>query len=159
VILIGFLGVVGWLGLFGLGLLVSSKAARENLLLHPNPGDFLFSLFTYTPTNAAMLAVMAGLVGGCAKWLFPSSGKSLETAEGDMLWVNEAAAGLRGFVVYLAFLAGVYVAAQSPFAEPTQEQYARLSGTISLFAFVVGFDPTVFGQLISMLPGQRAKKD
>lgn len=158
-ILIGFLGVSGWLGLFGLGLLVSSAASRANLLKNPNPGDFFFSLFTYTPTNAAMLAVMAGLVGGCAKWLFPPSGKGPETAEGEVLWVNEAAAGLRGFVVYLAFLAGVYVAAESPFANPTPEQYARLSGTISLFAFVVGFDPTVFGQLMSMLPGPRAKKD
>jgi hypothetical protein len=63
---------------------------------------------------------------------------------------NPVSSMLRGFVVYIAFLAGVYVGTNAPFADPTQEQYARAAGTTSLLAFIVGYDPTIFRQLISL---------
>jgi hypothetical protein len=57
---------------------------------------------------------------------------------------------LRGFVVYVAFLAGVYVGTDTPFAAPTPKQYARAAGIVSLMALIIGYDPTLFRHLISL---------
>jgi uncharacterized membrane protein YdcZ (DUF606 family) len=57
---------------------------------------------------------------------------------------------MRGLVVYFAYLAGVFIANSAPFSNTTPEQYAQSAGIVSLFSFVVGFDPTVFRSFISI---------
>ena len=160
IILSGMLAVFGWLVLFGLGLLIASKGYREQLLQAFEWRTFFVSLLTYTPTNIAALCLLAALCGGCASRLVLSSavaghGPKDATKGGDIhseiyRTENPVSSMLRGFVVYVAFLAGVYVGTNAPFAEPTQEQYARAAGTVSLLAFVVGYDPTLFRQLLNV---------
>ena len=58
----------------------------------------------------------------------------------------------RGFVVYLAFMAGIYITSANPFENPTAEQYVRFASTLSLFGFVVGYDPTKFQDFLGLLP-------
>lgn len=58
----------------------------------------------------------------------------------------------RSFLVYLGMMAGMYVIADNPFKSPTPEQYVRLASTVSLFAFVVGYDPSKFRDWIDRVP-------
>ena len=44
------------------------------------------------------------------------------------------------------------MATNSPFASVTTDQYARLAGTISFLAFVVGYDPTKFQDFVTKGP-------
>jgi hypothetical protein len=53
-------------------------------------------------------------------------------------------------------MAGVFITANQPFENPTSEQYVRFAASVSLFAFVVGYDPTKFQEALSFLP-KRAK--
>ena len=57
------------------------------------------------------------------------------------------------FVIYLGVVAGIYITSNSPFATPTADQYVRLVGTLSLLAFVVGYDPTQkFQDFLNLVP-------
>jgi hypothetical protein len=60
---------------------------------------------------------------------------------------------LRGFLVYLLLLAGVYAATSDPFHLPTPEQYARMAGTVSLLSFLVSYEPQFFQRAIGMVSG------
>jgi hypothetical protein len=57
-------------------------------------------------------------------------------------------ATLRGFFVYLFLLSGLLLLDDAPFTTPTQGQYVRLSGFLSLFSFVVSYQPRLFNVLI-----------
>jgi hypothetical protein len=58
----------------------------------------------------------------------------------------------RSFLVYPTFMAGIFITTEKPFEAPTVDQYARLAGMLSLFGFVVGYDPTKFQDFIDMVP-------
>ncbi len=156
----GVFAVLGWFVMFGVGLLVASKGYRDQLLQAFEWRAFVVSLLTYTPTNIAALCLLAALCGGCASRLVLASSQAVHPAREPSKGAGVASevyraespisSMLRGFVVYVAFLAGVYVGTNAPFAEPTQEQYARAAGTVSLLAFVVGYDPTLFRQLLNV---------
>jgi hypothetical protein len=167
-VLAGSLSVLGWFVMFGLGLFIASKPYRAQLLQAFEWKAFIVSLMTYTPTNIAALSVLAAFSGGCASQLIlataaPHFGDgNLQQKTGiseSEIYMGESPVSsmLRGFAVYIAFLAGVYVGTNAPFLEPTQEQYARAAGTVSLLAFVVGYDPTLFRQLISL--GSKFKRE
>jgi membrane-bound acyltransferase YfiQ involved in biofilm formation len=160
-IIAGIIGLIGWFFTFGLGLFIASKPYRDQLLQSFQWKAFLVSLFTYTPTNIAALCLLAAFTGGCASQLIISAMRSPqdsgnkekpEQLSDTQIYMQESPVSsmLRGFVVYVAFLAGVYITSNAPFADPTQEQYARAAGTTSLLAFVVGYDPTIFRQLINL---------
>jgi len=159
-IIAGIAALLCWFFIFGLGLFIASKPYRDQLLLSFQWKAFLVSLMTYTPTNIAALCLIAAFAGGCASQLIlaasrkdSEAGENREAPAPDTqiyMQENPVSSMLRGFVVYIAFLAGVYITANAPFAEPTQEQYARAAGTVSLLAFIVGYDPTVFRRLISL---------
>lgn len=131
---------------------------------------FGVSMLTYTPLNAALLVIFAGFIGGCASRL-AYDGKVSTDPPGPNATVEERRAAdramfltetpvasmLRSFLVYLGILAGVYVAAGAPFEQATADQYVRFVGTMSLLAFVVGYDPTKFEDLLSMVPRPGAK--
>jgi hypothetical protein len=68
---------------------------------------------------------------------------------------NPISSALRGFFAYLAFLAGTVLGANAAFAVTTQDQYCRMAGAVAILAFVVGYDPTIFKQLISAVPRKK----
>ena len=81
------------------------------------------------------------------------SGKPLPDEERlAFLTENPVNSGLRGFAIYLTFLAGTVLGANQPFATTTQDQYCRMAGAVAILAFAVGYDPTFFRQFISALP-------
>ena len=57
----------------------------------------------------------------------------------------------------LGAVTGTFIATEAPFESPSSEQYVRLATTISLFAFVVGYDPTKFQQFLNLLPRRGGK--
>lgn len=65
-ILSGILEVLGWFSFFGPGLFIASKPHRDILLQGFQWNAFLFSLITYTPTNVAVLRLLAAFTGGGA---------------------------------------------------------------------------------------------
>ncbi len=167
IIVFGILAILGWFFMFGLGIFVASKPYREQLLQAFEWKAFFVSLLTYTPTNIAVLCELAAFGGGCASQLVITTASRFRADDSQAkmdisdseIYMQESPVSsmLRGFVVYISFLAGVYVGTNAPFAEPTQEQYARVAGTISLLAFVVGYDPTLFRQLLSL--GAKLKRE
>jgi hypothetical protein len=67
---------------------------------------------------------------------------------------------IRGLVVYLVIVSGLYIAAADPFDSNQQAsftQYIRLAGMISLLGFVVGYDPSRFKSWLDLVPGPTKK--
>jgi hypothetical protein len=160
IIIMGIIGMLGWITMFSLGLLINSKLYRDCILVHVNLKDFLMSVLTFTPTNVAILCIIAAFSGGCASRLVigdvpKETGVDIQVPDKDKidshLYMNENpfSSMLRGLVVYFSFLAGVFVATPNPFAETSPQQYAQAAGVVSLFSFIVGYDPTVFRSLLS----------
>ena len=69
---------------------------------------------------------------------------------------------MRGLVIYLIFISGLYIAAADPFSGEQQSgklaQYLRLAGLLSLLGFMVGYDPTRFSHWIDLIPNPAQKK-
>jgi hypothetical protein len=158
----GILGMLGWIAVFGVGMLVNSKVYRDELATHFDLAILAKAIISFTPTNVAVLAVLAGFLGGCASLLMysdysASNGAKLNgKAQIDLerlayLQENPISSALRGFVVYLTFLAGTVFGANGAFANTTQDQYCRLAGAVAVLAFGVGYDPTVFRQVLSLV--------
>ena len=144
-----------WLLTFLFGILVDSSPFRSRLVAFTStPAEFVRDVFvafgTYTLTNVALLCLFAALLGCLANkaGLGPSSE---DAAQADTTAPRRSAI-LRGFFVYLAFIAGVLVIADAP-ASPTQVQYAKIAGAVSLVGFVVNYRPALFAQLLKSAAG------
>jgi hypothetical protein len=55
---------------------------------------------------------------------------------------------LRGFFVYLFMTSGLLLLDETPFSSPSPGQYIRLAGFLSLFSFVLSYQPQLFTALI-----------
>ncbi len=139
-----------WVVIFVAGTLINSLPYRANvaalegdLLQIALNGVIVIATFTYT--NVAILCVLAGLLGTLGRQ--SQLGADAQREE-DIDTVNpRSSAVLRGFLVYLGLIAGVLVFVDNPIA-PTQTQYIRLAGLISLLSFVVNARPSMFGKLL-----------
>lgn len=193
--LTGCAALAAYLALFSAGMFIDSKPYRDRLSGGASPlntalsGEalilpavsaapparigvveaFVASVFLYTPTNVAVLTLLAGFLGGCASNMTFGRGgwgKAQDAAAdpddravGIELIHTESpfASMFRSFLVYLAFITGIFITTSEPFQNPTAEQYVRFAGTISLFAFVVGYDPTKFQDFLDFLPRRGGK--
>lgn len=127
------------------------EAKKETILATRQPvsrvAAFFYSVMVYTPTNMALLTLFAGLLGGCVSnikysMMTKEERRNLKPHEDAILSENPLSATMRGFVIYLCMVAGLYVVLDDPFKDSSPGQYARLAGSMSLVAFIVGFDPT-----------------
>ncbi|GAB3324927.1 hypothetical protein GCM10027299_22530 [Larkinella ripae] len=170
-VLTGIAIFIGWLILFFIGMSVSSAA-----LLPVNNGKivywdklFLYSL-TFTPTNTALLAALAGMLGGLASNLSAFNEKEntdVNELERDsfeyrsLIYMTEhpLVSMFRGFLAYLILIAGTYVA---NFAMPgdndtakilsvSPSSYFKFAVTVSLLSYLVGYDPSQLQRLIGSL--------
>ena len=159
----GIVGVVSfilWLITFLPGLTINSQPYRDAILL----GDISFEsilmvLLAYTITNVAILCALSGIIGAAAKTLLEKSDSSSK----NDVWSNPISSGVvRGFFVYLLFLAGVYAATPDPFGTTTPGQYVRMAGTVSVLSFIVNYEPNLFKSIIgfaeSRIPGTGKEK-
>jgi hypothetical protein len=158
----GIAGMLCWISIFGVGMLVNSKVYRDQLATNFNLAILAKAIISFTPTNVALLAILAGFLGGCSSLLMysdcsanngakPNGKASIDLERLAYLQENPISSALRGFVVYLTFLAGTVFGASGAFANTTQDQYCRLAGAVAVLAFGVGYDPTVFRQVLSLV--------
>ena len=155
-----------WIALFSAGLLMDSGPYRTRIAEgHFAPLDFVAAMLLYTPSNVALLSIAAGFLGGCASRLaglreLADKLRSAQEAGDDAqalslgrrlnyLTESPATSMLRGFLVYLGAISGIMLLIAVPFKNPTSEQFIRTAGLISGLAFVMGYDPTRFEELIS----------
>ncbi|MCI0513090.1 hypothetical protein L0128_07765 [candidate division KSB1 bacterium] len=154
--ILGTVSIISWLLLFVPGLLIASKPYRDAI----EAGVFSFSNFgmvlvTYTITNVALLCCLASIVGAATRVLVSikegENGGGLPKArQGNTETIVAIFAGLlRGFLIYLFFLAGVYLSTNTPFSATTPEQYARMAGTVSVMSFLVNYEPTFLKSFIA----------
>lgn len=178
---LGVLGMMVWLSLFAAGLLLDSKPYRkaiEDALKANQPVSaehVLLAALLFTPTNVALLSVLAGFLGGCASVLNDRNLLQHEMqqaqAGGDaarasrlerrirFMGESPIVSMMRGFVVYLAIISGIFLVISNPFENPTMDQFIRLAGLFSVVAFMMGYDPTRFEELLEKLSsvGQKAQ--
>jgi hypothetical protein len=165
---IGLIGMLIWIAFFAAGLLIDSKPYRDALIDGDISGrNLLLAALLYTPTNVALLSMLAGLLGGCASLMHDygdlqeqigkaqDEGKTYQVKKlkTRISYLSESpfSSMLRGFLVYLAIISGILLAISDPFGETSPNQYIRLAGLFSVIAFVMGFDPTRFEDLIETL--------
>jgi hypothetical protein len=55
---------------------------------------------------------------------------------------------LRGFFVYLIMISGLLLLDVNPFSDPSPSQYIWLAGFLSLFGFVLSYEPRLFRKII-----------
>ena len=143
-------GLVVWMMSFLAGTLINSAPYRESLVsLSGSPSillrDAVIVAVTFTYTNVAVLCLLAGLLGTLARR--SQLGTDDQQLTGTDTINPRSSAILRGFLVYLALIAGVLILGDDP-AQPTQKGYVRLAGLISLLSFIVNARPAVFGRLL-----------
>jgi hypothetical protein len=122
---------------------------------------------SYSPCNLALLALAAGLIGGCASRLTwgdlenqrggaveaePEPSVSALDTRLRYLQENPIASMCRGLVSYLFVLAGLLAFTPAPFESTTPDSYLRMAGLVSAVAFAVGYDPSRLSAFLNRLP-------
>ena len=103
-------------------------------------------LTCFLPINLAWLCAAGGALG--------AFGNRANLADDQAKGISHdntnpyTSAILRGFFVYLFMMSGLLLLDESPFAHPSPGQYVRLAGFLSLFSFVVSYQPRLFSVLI-----------
>jgi hypothetical protein len=121
---------------------------------------FGISVLCFTPLNLAILTLFAGLAGGCASNIMIISLpiKNLKQLRKEnphryfFLQEPPVSAAIRGFVVFMCIIAGLYIAIEDPFKDPTPAQYIRMVGLLSIMAFMVGYDPSRLDDWLRLVP-------
>lgn len=159
-----WLGLGGWVATFLLGTIVDSRPYRATLAsLDGGIAGIVRTgsvvVFTYTLTNVAVLCLLAGLLGTLGTKVRLCS-DSEDTEGGDGSSPNSSAL-LRGFLVYLFVIAGLLFLGDDPIA-PSQQQYVRLAGLVSLLGFIINYRPALFAKLLrragALVEGGQEKK-
>lgn len=161
-----------WLLLFIMGMSLDSNQLSRYLMVK-GQGINWSNLITYgllfTPTNGALLASLAGVLGGIASNLaadnkFRHVRPDLSNTESDdfqsYMFMTETplVSMLRGFLTYLIFIAGSYLTTfttSDDLKNPghlfglTASSYFKFAVTVSLLAYLVGYDPSRMKSLIN----------
>lgn len=148
--------LVIWLFLFTGGLIIGTQPYRTALgtatvkLGLWELARSWFVVFTcYTLSNVALLCCLSSLLGAFgrrAKLVLQDEEERVGGAGNPYV-----SAMIRGFFMYLVLLSGVLILLEKPFSDPSQEQYLRLAGFISLLSFMVGYNPHLFSRLLTRI--------
>jgi hypothetical protein len=157
--------ILAWLILFSAGLVVSSQPYRAQLETSFSLENFIVATLVYTPSNIALLSLLAGFIGGCMSKLIGENEIKDRMAEAlqannenlirnlerrkSYLIESPMLSMFRGFLTYVGVISGILLLISSPFEITTSGQYVRIAGLVSGLAFLMGYDPTRFEELIS----------
>jgi hypothetical protein len=159
--------IVAWIILFSAGLVVSSKPYLDQLQQSFSFGGFFIAMLVYTPSNTALLSILSGFIGGCISRLIAvdeikhkitqaeatSDSNRLFNLKRREAFLTESPvmSMFRGFLTYVAVISGLLLLISNPFEVTSPQQYIRVAGLISGLAFIMGYDPTRFEELIANL--------
>lgn len=162
----------GWLLLFIMGMSLNAGQYTDCLTYPDSRVNWYFLVIyglLFTPTNCAILASLAGVLGGIASKLaaynkFRHNPPDLSQKDSDdaqnYVYMTESplVSMLRGFTTYLIFIAGSYLTTfttssdtnnPGQFLGLTASAYFKLAVTVSLLAYLVGYDPSRLKALIN----------
>jgi hypothetical protein len=107
---------------------------------------WLMALLTFLPFNLALLCAASGALGAFGNRANLQDDRSaLIARDRSNPYVSSL---LRGFFVYLFMISGLLLIDDRPFSNASPQQYIRLAGFLSLFSFVVNYNPCIFNPLI-----------
>jgi hypothetical protein len=149
-----FLIILIWITIFLSGILINSAPYRDMItntsFTQTNEEHihialaWLIVILCYTPTNVIFLCMTAGLLGALARIArlhVPEEDKPTMPRDET----NPLLSGiLRGVFVYLLVISGILVIYEEPLTNPTQIQYLRLAGFLSLLSFILSYNPGRF---------------
>jgi hypothetical protein len=137
-----------WLLLFMLGMLIDSEPYRTYFADNPlSICTACMIVWTWTPINIGLLALLAGLIGGLNRGLLDDDPDNDHHDNGlrYYCWTGLVA----GFVIYLAFMAGMILVSDDLFVTLTVEKYTKLASLLSITAIVAGLRPEFLEGLFS----------
>ena len=159
-----FIIILVWICILAAGILINSSSYREVVANYSygkvrsgeqpqtnNVSDntniilaWIVVIFCYTPTNVVFLCMSAGLLGALARIArLHVHSDDEEDIPSDR--VNPLISGiLRGIFVYILIIAGILVINEDPITAPSQVQYVRLAGVLSLTSFLLSYHPHKF---------------
>ena len=157
-VILGLLFLLSWIIIFLSGLLVDSEPFRNVISGTATtssdaqqPGliwSWVVVMFSYTPSNLFMVSLFAGMIGAVsriAKLHITKDGQ--EEIPSDQ--TSPIISGVfRGMFLFLLILSGVVILDESVLTDPSQDQYAKLAGIVSLFCFLISYDPSRFRTLL-----------
>lgn len=166
---VGFALFLVWLLLFIFGMSVKSSDYQAVIIQEKslNFTNLLLYAVTFTPTNTAALASLAGILGGFASNLAADNQyrqlrltnlhlKSADLATYLYMTENPLVSMLRGFTTYLIFIAGSYLTNftistdnDGNFMGLTASSYFKFAVSVSLLAYLTGYDPSRMKGLIN----------
>ena len=156
----GMFGLMAWIVFFSLGMVIDSSQYRTTLTTDFTLFKFLMTLITFTPSNIAILCLVSSFTGGCASLLVIRKAQKLlgltdqpkTQVTSKIIYMSESpfSSMIRGILVFFAFLAGVFITSSNALSAPTPQAYTQAAGIVSLLAFLVGYDPTMFNSLINL---------
>ncbi|WP_461148275.1 hypothetical protein [Spirosoma pulveris] len=168
--IIGIFLFLGWLALFILGLSLEASTFRDAIISDDIIRWNYLALYavSLTPTNVALLASLAGALGGISSNLAASNKFSIidptslnpnSTDFQSYLYMTESplVSLLRGFVTFMIFIAGSYLtnftssvdaSNTAEFTGLTVSSYTRFAVTVSLLAYLAGYDPSRIQSLL-----------
>lgn len=170
---VGTVLFLGWLLLFIFGMSLKADDYRGHIFKneHLDINYLLLYATTFTPTNVAVLASLAGVLGGFASNLAASNQfRHVRTATLDpnsddfksYLYMTESplVSMLRGFITYLIFIAGSYLTNFTTSVDPhdtasfvglTASSYFKFAVSVSLLAYLAGYDPSRMKSLVNSI--------
>lgn len=105
------------------------------------------TLLWFLPINLALICASAGVLGTFGNRADLSDDAAPRPSQDD---TNPyISATLRGFFVYLIMISGLLLLDINPFSNPSPGQYIRLAGFLSLFGFVVSYQPRLFREIVT----------
>jgi hypothetical protein len=108
--------------------------------------SWLAVLVFFLPLNLALVCATAGTLGAFGGKANLQDDSTPHNSRDDS---NPYLSGLlRGFFVYLFMISGLLLFDDKPFSNPGPGQYIRFAGFLSLFSFVVNYQPYLFTTLI-----------
>jgi hypothetical protein len=108
---------------------------------------WLVVLLAYLPLNLAWLCAAASTLGTFGGRVNLSDDDTDSEGSNDNTSPYVSAL-LRGFFVYLFMTSGLLLLDETPFSSPSPGQYIRLAGFLSLFSFVISYQPRLFTALV-----------
>ncbi|GAB4010384.1 hypothetical protein GCM10028808_21010 [Spirosoma migulaei] len=164
---------IGWLLLFIFGMSLNSKDYRD-CIFYNDSIDFSYLILyaaTFTPTNTALLASLAGVLGGFASNLAADNQlqhlrptmldpKSEDFESYMYMTENPLVSMLRGFITYLIFIAGSYLTNFTTSVDPNDSagfagmnasSYFKFAVSVSLLAYLAGYDPSRMKGLVNSI--------
>jgi hypothetical protein len=157
--LIGIASIVLWTVTFSVGIVVPTAPFRAMLGdLYSSPVsvlEFVMAgsavLVCSTFSNPAILACLAALIGSVAHDVtFP------QRTTNELR--NHLSAVFRGFFVYLGMMSGLMLLTTEAILNATQVQYVQLAAVMSIVAYLVGYDSTLFQTLVKRIGGLAQSK-